>query len=571
MKLKKLQILSVLLCLFWAGQTKAYEVVQWQESKNLTIDQNSSVTSTSDNSYASTAYSVQSIKSGSNGFFEFTQRNMYGLIGLSESPTGIGYEMIDYAIQLWGGNEVYVVESNIQRGTKTSWETGDVFRITKEESVITYSKNGTVFYTSTVAVSADLYVDFAFGLEGTGFDMPIIENSCTEIILWEEQTEVNVSTNSSITSTSDGSYASSAYSSQSIDNTDDGYFEFTQRNMYGLVGLSSDPQGGGYQTINYAIQLWGGNDVHVVESNVQRGTKTSWITGDVFRISKEGNTISYLKNGVPFYTSTVLVSTDLYADFAFGLEGTGFDNPVFGSNCQEISFWQELVEITTKSDGSVTSTSDGSYASSAYSIQTIGSDKNGFFEFTQRNMYGLVGLSSNPQGGGYTNINYAIQLWGGNDVHVVESNVQRGTKTSWKKGDVFRIEKTGDEITYLKNGTVFYTSTVATDNEDLYADFAYGLEGTGFDSPVIKETTVITSIDIKNEDVLAVYPNPSTGVVNFSSPISGTVTLYSITGIEVYNQNMINSSSIAVDVPKGMYLLSIQTSKGNNTMNISIK
>ena len=571
MKLKKLQIFVLLLFLFCSGQTKAYEAVQWQESKNLTADQNGSVTSTSDNSYASTAYSIQSIKSGSIGFFEFTQRNMYGLIGLSENPVGTGYEMIDYAIQLWGGNDVHVVESNIQRGVKTTWETGDVFRISKEGSVISYLKNDVVFYTSTVAVTADLYVDFAFGLEGTGFDMPIIENSCTEAILWEEQTEVSVSSNSSITSTSDGSYASSAYSSQSISKMDDGYFEFTQRNMYGLVGLSSNPQGGGYQAINYAIQLWGGNDVHVVESNAQRGVKTSWQTGDVFRISKEGNTISYLKNGIPFYTSTVLVSTDLYADFAFGLEDTGFDNPVFGSNCQEISFWQEPVEITTKSDGSVTSTSDNSYASSAYSIQTIGSDKNGFFEFKQRNMYGLVGLSSNPQGGGYVNIDYAIQLWGGNDVHIVESNIQRGTKTTWKKGDVFRIQKTGNEITYLKNGTVFYTSTVATDNEDLYADFAYGLEGTGFDSPIIKETSVITSVDINNADILSVYPNPSTGIVNFSSPISGTVTLHSITGIEVYNENVINKSIITVDVEKGIYILSIQTANENKTINISIK
>ena len=448
---KKLQTLSAIFCFLLASQANAYQAVEWQDVKNATVSENGSVTSTSDNSYASSAYSSKAVKSGSNGYFEFTQRNMYGLIGLSTSPVGIGYEMIDYAIQLWGSNEVHVVESNVQRGTKTSWATGDVFRIAKEGSVITYLKNGVVFYTSTVAVSADLYADFAFGLEGTGFDNPKIENACTEIVQWEGEIAVEISQNSSITSTSDASYASSAYSSQALSSNEDGYFEFTQRNMYGLVGLSSDPQGGGYQTIDYAIQLWGGNDVHVVESNVQRGTKTSWKTGDVFRITKEGNTISYLKNGDVFYISTVSVSTDLFADFAFGLEGTGFDNPVFGSNCQEISFWQEPVEITTTFNGSVTSKSDASYASSAYSIQTIGSGNNGYFEFTQRNMYGLVGLSSDPQGGGYANINYAIQLWGENEVHVVESNVQRGIKTTWETGDVFRIEKEGLEITYLKN------------------------------------------------------------------------------------------------------------------------
>ncbi len=569
---KKLQNLSAIFCFLLASQANAYEAVEWQDVKNATVSENGSVTSTSDNSYASSAYSSKALKKGSNGYFEFTQRNMYGLIGLSTSPVGTGYEMIDYAIQLWGSNEVYVVESNVQRGTKTSWATGDVFRIAKEGSVITYLKNGVVFYTSTVAVSADLYVDFAFGLEGTGFDNPKIENGCTEIVQWESETEVIISSNSSITSTSDGSYASSAYSSQSLNNDSDGYFEFTQRNMYGLVGLSSDPSGGGYQTINYAIQLWGNNDVYVVETNDQRGIKTSWSTGDVFRIEKTGDEITYLKNGNVFYTSTISVSTDLFADFAFGLEGTGFDNPVFGFNCQEISFWQEPIEITTTSDGSVTSKSDASYASSAYSIQTIGSDKNGYFEFTQRNMYGLIGLSSEPQGGGYANINYAIQLWASNEVHIVESNVQRGVKTTWKTGDVFTITKEGMVITYLKNDVVFYTSTVPVgENADLYADFAYGLEGTGFDSPTIQETSIITNVSSFEQELVSIYPNPSTGAINFTVPVSGTLSIYATTGVEVYSTEADEISSLNLNLAAGVYILSIQNKNDSKTMTISLK
>ena len=57
---------------------------------------------------------------------------------------------------------------------------------------------------------------------------------------------------------------------------------------------------------------------------------------------------------------------------------------------------------------------------------------------------------------------------------------------------------------------VFYTSTVPAEvNEDLYADFAYGLEGTGFDSPAIKETSIITNVSSVEQELLSIYPNPS--------------------------------------------------------------
>ena len=67
---------------------------------------------------------------------------------------------IDYALY-FNANSVAIYENGSNKGTQSSVTAdSDVFSIERVGTTITYSKNGTVFYTSLTASSAaDYYID----------------------------------------------------------------------------------------------------------------------------------------------------------------------------------------------------------------------------------------------------------------------------------------------------------------------------------------------------------------------------------------------------------------------------
>lgn len=113
------------------------------------------------------ASSVQSFSSGGDGYTEFStnENNTYKMIGLSNSDTSQHYNTIDFAIHLDGGGYVFVYENGSRiagPGVGDEFGTymaGDVFRVAVESGTVKYYKNGSLFYTSTVAPTYPLLVD----------------------------------------------------------------------------------------------------------------------------------------------------------------------------------------------------------------------------------------------------------------------------------------------------------------------------------------------------------------------------------------------------------------------------
>jgi len=64
------------------------------------------------------------------------------------------------------GGVIYVFESGNNRGTFGTYATGDKLRVAVEGGVVKYKKNGTVFYTSTVAPTYPLLVDTSLYTNG---------------------------------------------------------------------------------------------------------------------------------------------------------------------------------------------------------------------------------------------------------------------------------------------------------------------------------------------------------------------------------------------------------------------
>ncbi|EDP94686.1 DUF6443 domain-containing protein [Kordia algicida OT-1] len=90
--------------------------------------------------------------------------------------------------------------------------------------------------------------------------------------------------------------------------TADGYvsYQIPQDNEPVIVGLSETAGTSGYTSMNYAIYTTSWGAVRVYENGVNKGDKTTYFTGDTFKIERRGTNIYYLKNDELFYMSSVV-------------------------------------------------------------------------------------------------------------------------------------------------------------------------------------------------------------------------------------------------------------------------
>ncbi|MBS1506481.1 MAG: hypothetical protein JSS79_07545 [Bacteroidetes bacterium] len=121
----------------------------------------------------------------------------------------------------------------------------------------------------------------------------------------------------------------------------------------------------------------------------------------------------------------------------------------------------------------------------AFSVQPIPANTNGWIEFTagETTIYKIMGLSSTDGGAGYTTINYGFDAGGDGTLYVFE-NGARATNNAlgtYTTSDVLRVERSGTNILYKKNGVVVYTSAVQSSSV-LYADCSFYAVGATFNN-----------------------------------------------------------------------------------------
>ncbi len=97
------------------------------------------------------------------------------MIGLSDSDTNVSYTSIDYAIYLRNDGRLWSMKTALTRGRSVAYATGDVLSVERTGSTITYLKNGSVFYTSTVASTGDLHVDTSLYTTGATLNDIVIK------------------------------------------------------------------------------------------------------------------------------------------------------------------------------------------------------------------------------------------------------------------------------------------------------------------------------------------------------------------------------------------------------------
>jgi hypothetical protein len=284
----------------------------------------------------------------------------------------------------------------------------------------------------------------------------------TDSDFWTDLVGVTVNSSNGLTKTSTTTgWNAGAYSVQAL--SGDGYVEFsTDENSTGKTcGLSADFTGQNYIGIDYAITLGGGNQARIYENGVQKGTFTgNYLPGQRYRVSIEGTTVKYYKDGVAHsYTGTVSPTHSLRVDTSLSTPGATITNVVFFSKLT----WTNLVGVAVNSSNDLTKTSTTTgWNAGATSVQTLSG--NGYVEFSTDNTTTgkACGLNSNHVGQNYTEIDYVITLGASGYIRIYEEGnpiPKPGTTTDYligryAAGDVFRVEIDSGMVRYCLNGEV---------------------------------------------------------------------------------------------------------------------
>jgi len=169
-------------------------------------------------------------------------------------------------------------------------------------------------------------------------------------------------------------------------------------------------------------------------------------------------------------------------------------------NAQSDIVWTDLVGGTVASGNDITKTGGAAaWDGGAASTNILAAGTDGYFEATageqtQRKMFGI---SSSNGGASHTTIGYAVYMRHDRRVYLFENGASKGRFGSYVAGDVFRIERTGTTIEYKKNGTTFYTSTIASSSQ-LIADISIYSNGAMLNDVKIFTASCDTDADMDN-------------------------------------------------------------------------
>ncbi|SSC07965.1 hypothetical protein [bacterium endosymbiont of Bathymodiolus sp. 5 South] len=239
--------------------------------------------------------------------------------------------------------------------------------------------------------------------------------------------------------------------------------------MFGFSDTFSSQEG--FSVLNYAIFSNNGV-ISIRESgNIPKSLPSfgKHTIDDVFSVERIGNTVAYLKNDVTFYVSTVNSTEDVHFCSAFTDIGA-LVTDVLQHNYYPategsftVKFDQSVGCKITKNEIINTAKAGGWGNSIAYSSGIL---KEGYvsLRFGQTDKQVMFGLAANLSSHTFSVLNYAIFSNNG-VISIRESGNPPKSLPSFGKhtiNDVFSVKRCGNTITYLKNGMVFYASTVIT-------------------------------------------------------------------------------------------------------------
>ena len=396
--------------------------VRWVlASSNIrhSINGNSLTKTSGGGNWNGNAFSRQSV--GANGYMEFTVvgTNTLRMVGLSATDVNANWTSIQYGFYLtnWGALEIRESGSgNLVSGL--TYANGDVLRISVENGVVKYYRNGNPVYCSTTAPTLPLFVDVSTNTLGAVVSNVKVANGSVGVF----------------TATAVGAGTAPTY-------------------QWRLNGVNVGPNSPTYT--NTAL-----NQDDVVTCVVTVGA-------------------GGCSPGTPFTTNPILVQDiDQTLRNSFRIEATAAASACRLAVTDVV--WRQPASTARNAvnGNNLTKVSGGNnWNANGFSWNAV--TNNGYMETTvsgtgtQR----MIGLSATDANADWTSIQYAFFLtsWGALEIRESGSgNLQGGL--SYATGDVLRIAVENNIVKYYQNGTpVFISGTAPT--LPLFVDVSLHNEG----------------------------------------------------------------------------------------------
>lgn len=444
------------------------ESVTWTSRKNVTaLSGVLQKTSGCDGCQDAGAVSVESLSSG-DGFLELvaSETSTQRVVGISHGNNDTSIADIDFALLFWPGGTVDVRENGLYRNAETAYAPGDVFRISIEAGEVTYSKNGVLFYGSTVTPVYPLLVDSALLTIGATLDSVTLHaaqdpRSPYGGAPWPIPGRIEA---------------------ENFDAGGEGvtYHDWSAGNSGGLYRTDEavdiiSPYTGGYVVNNFQSDEW-------LEYTLRQAT-TSRVEIDLLVSTEfDGTSFRVEVDGVDQTGAVIVPRTGSWRTFAWVRAGSLMMvagdhvlrvravNQYFNFDALRIQsiqsglVWTDLVNATASGDGAAIQKSSGcDGCPDAGGATTTALSADGLLELTasETDTQRVIGLSHGNADTSRADIDFALQFWPGGTVDVRENGAYRNAETSYAPGDVFRIAVESGIVDYYKNGALFYRSGVA--------------------------------------------------------------------------------------------------------------
>jgi len=377
---------------------EAREEVVWDLNslQNLDWDRNNLTKIQGNGQWNGGASSINTVVNDGSLEFIANETNRRRMIGLSDVDINSNFNTIDFAIYLRNNGVVGIYESGNNRGDYGSYTSGDTLRITVENNTIHYYKNQQLLRISPTNPILPLIVDVS-----------IRDNGGTV-------------TNATVTNPSGGSYTAFA--------TNVGPSPSYQWFLNGSpVGTDSD------MYVNPGIQA---GDVITCRLSPDLGGCSA--------TTYNSNSIILLEEPQLGSISPVITNDQVAAGYAFA---------------EEDVVWvpATLENVTANRNSLVKVQSNGQWDGGAASYNTI--YENGYVEFTtnENNRRKMVGISNSNANSHFNTISYAFSMEGNGTIRIYENGNNRGNFGTYSPGDRMRIEYSGGNIEYSRNGAILRT------------------------------------------------------------------------------------------------------------------
>jgi hypothetical protein len=280
------------------------------------------------------AIGTQPVTAG--GFFTFSVAAGHRLYaGLGSDLTANTAYAIDYAFSFNKNGVWEIREKNVYKKEGVYTAT-DQFTVAVDGTAVKYYKNNTLVYTSLTAATAPLVVDTSLSSIGatvvnltpapTPTPTAPPAPSATDVIWTSLVRSAATGTSLQKTSGCGSCFDAGAVSQQQIGAAGSVSFTVSAGNRQ-YVGLGRDLTASTSYAIDYAFSFNTNGVFEVREGNVYR-KEGSYTAADVFKIAVDAGIVTYYKNGVLVYTSTVLATSPLAVDSSMSTIGATVSNVV---------------------------------------------------------------------------------------------------------------------------------------------------------------------------------------------------------------------------------------------------